>query len=125
MADGGKRQYIFRVGQPAAVLRVAADGHSGVLHVHLEESQLPEGAGRADPQWRQSCAAVQDESDHHDHVRGGAVRAVVATAVPGVLAHKVLHAAARGREVHHRLSTHRPVAGSRELVHQPAAVRHI
>lgn len=125
VADRGDRQPVLRAGQPGAVLRAAAAGDRGVLHVHLAEGEPQEGAGRADAQRRQHGAAVQDEGDHHDHVRGGAVRRLVAAAVRRVLADQVLAAAARRRAVHDRVAAHRPVAGRGQLVHQPAAVRHL
>jgi len=125
VADRGKRQLVLRVGQPGAVLHAAADGDRGVLHVHLAKGEPAEGARRARAQRRQHGAAVQDEGDHHDHVRGGAVRGVVAAALRGVLDDQVLAAAAGRRELHGGLASGRAVAGCRQLVHQPAAVRHI
>jgi len=125
VADRGERQPVLRVGQPGAVLHAAADGDRGVLHVHLAKGEPAQGARRAHAQRRQHGAAVQDEGDHHDHVRGGAVRGVVAAAVRGVLADQVLAAAAGRRELHGRLAAGRAVAGRRQLVHQPAALRHL
>lgn len=86
LADRGERQSVLRVGQPGAVLHVTTDGDRGVLHVHLAKGEPAEGARRARTQRRQHGAAVQDEGDHHDHVRGGAVRGFVAAALRGVLA---------------------------------------
>jgi len=125
MADRGEWQPVLRAGQPVAVLRAATDGDRRVLHVHLAEGEPAQGARRADAQRRQHGAAVQDEGDHHDHVRGGAVRGILAAAVRGVLADKVLATAAGRRELHCRLAAGRAVAGRRQLVHQSAAVRHL
>lgn len=125
VAEPGDREPVLRAGQPVAVLRAAAAGDRGVLHVHLEEGEPQEGAGRADAQRSEPGAAVQDEGDHDDHVRGGAVRALVAAAVRRVLRHQVLAAAARRRAVHDRVAADRAVAGRGQLVHQPAAVRHL
>jgi len=125
VADRGKRQPVLRVGQPGAVLRVAADGDRGMLHVHLAKGEPAKGARRARAQRRQHGATVQDEGDHHDHVRGGAVRGIVAAALRGVLADQVLAAATGRRELHGGLASGRAVAGRRQLVHQPAAVRNI
>lgn len=125
VADGGERQPVLRAGQPVAVLRAAAAGDRRVLHVHLAQGEPAQGAGRAGAQRRRHGAAVQDEGDHDDHVRGGAVRGLMAAAVRRVHADQVLRAAARRRAVHDRLAAGRAVAGRRQLVHQPAAVRHI
>lgn len=125
LADRGKREPVLRGGQPVTVLLAASAGDRRVLHVHLEEGERADGARRAGPQRCQPGAALKDEGDHHDHVRGGAVRPVVAAAVPGVLAHQILAAVADRREVHHRVAADRPVAGRLQLVHKPAALRHI
>lgn len=94
VADRGEWQPVFRAGQPVAVLRVATDGNRRVLHVHLAEGEPAQGARRADAQRRQHGATVQDEGDHHDHVRGSAVRGIVAAAVRGVLVDQILATAA-------------------------------
>lgn len=125
VADRGERQPVLRGGQPVAVLRAATAGDCRVLHVHLEKGEPAQGARRACAQRRQPGAAVQDEGDHHDTVRGGAVRAVVGAVVSGVLADQVRRAAARRRDVHRGLAARGAMVGCRQLVHQPAAVRHI
>jgi len=125
MADSGEWQPVLRAGQSVAVLRAATDGDRRVLHVHLAEGESAQGARRADAQRRQHGAAVQDEGDHHDHVRGGAVRGIVAAAVRGVLADQILATAAGRRELHGRLAAGRAVAGRHQLVHQSVAVRHL
>lgn len=93
------------------MLHTALVGDRRVLHAHLEEGELPAGAWRADAQRRQHGAAVQDAGDHHDHVRGGAVRVVLVTAVRDVLSDKILLAVARHRELRGRGVAVRPVAG--------------
>jgi len=117
LADCGERQPVLRAGQPVAVLCAATDGDRRVLHVHLAEGEQAQGARRADAQRRQHGAAVQDEGDHHDHVRGGAVRGVVATTVRGFLADQVLAASASCRELYCRFAAGCTVVGRRQFVH--------